>query len=257
MPSTERTLVLVKPDGVQRQLVGRILARYEERGLKVVGLKLVQTSTATSPSATTPSIASGRSSAASSTSSRRAPLVAARARGPERDRRRPGDQRRDPAARGRAGHDPRRLRARDRPEHRPRVGRPGGGRRSSSALWFEADELSRLRARPSIAGCCRRPSRRRGSGGGLARGPCPAGRQPGRPPPDRRRPRSRSAAADQRPSTSDSAVTPSDPVAPQDSRPARAADVGHVERRPCRSPAPRRAPIALSSRRRPRPRTRT
>jgi nucleoside-diphosphate kinase len=41
MPGTERTLVLIKPDGVQRQLVGRILARYEERGLKVVGLKLV------------------------------------------------------------------------------------------------------------------------------------------------------------------------------------------------------------------------
>jgi nucleoside-diphosphate kinase len=39
---TERTLVLVKPDGVQRQLVGRILDRYEERGLKLVGLKLVQ-----------------------------------------------------------------------------------------------------------------------------------------------------------------------------------------------------------------------
>jgi nucleoside-diphosphate kinase len=38
---TERTLVLVKPDGVQRQLVGRILARYEERGLRIVGLKLV------------------------------------------------------------------------------------------------------------------------------------------------------------------------------------------------------------------------
>jgi nucleoside-diphosphate kinase len=37
----ERTLVLVKPDGVQRQLIGRILDRYEERGLKVVGLKLV------------------------------------------------------------------------------------------------------------------------------------------------------------------------------------------------------------------------
>jgi len=42
MPSTERTLVLVKPDGVQRQLTGRILARFEERGLKIVGLKLVQ-----------------------------------------------------------------------------------------------------------------------------------------------------------------------------------------------------------------------
>jgi nucleoside-diphosphate kinase len=37
----ERTLVLIKPDGVQRQLTGRILARYEERGLKIVGLKLV------------------------------------------------------------------------------------------------------------------------------------------------------------------------------------------------------------------------
>jgi nucleoside-diphosphate kinase len=39
---TERTLVLVKPDGVQRQLVGRIVARYEDRGLKIVGLKLVR-----------------------------------------------------------------------------------------------------------------------------------------------------------------------------------------------------------------------
>jgi nucleoside-diphosphate kinase len=41
---TERTLVLIKPDGVQRLLTGRILARYEDRGLKVVGLKLVQVS---------------------------------------------------------------------------------------------------------------------------------------------------------------------------------------------------------------------
>jgi len=38
---TERTLVLIKPDGVQRLLAGRILGRYEERGLKLVGLKLV------------------------------------------------------------------------------------------------------------------------------------------------------------------------------------------------------------------------
>jgi nucleoside-diphosphate kinase len=42
MSASERTLVLVKPDGVQRQLVGRILSRYEDRGLKVVGLKLVR-----------------------------------------------------------------------------------------------------------------------------------------------------------------------------------------------------------------------
>jgi nucleoside-diphosphate kinase len=42
---TERTLVLIKPDGVQRLLAGRILARYEERGLKIVGLKLMRVST--------------------------------------------------------------------------------------------------------------------------------------------------------------------------------------------------------------------
>lgn len=41
---TERTLVLVKPDGVQRLLVGRIIGRFEERGLKLVGLKLVRVS---------------------------------------------------------------------------------------------------------------------------------------------------------------------------------------------------------------------
>jgi nucleoside-diphosphate kinase len=38
---TERTLVLIKPDAVQRLLAGRILSRFEDRGLKLVGLKLV------------------------------------------------------------------------------------------------------------------------------------------------------------------------------------------------------------------------
>jgi nucleoside-diphosphate kinase len=38
---TERTLVLIKPDGVQRLLAGRILTRFEERGLRLVGLKLM------------------------------------------------------------------------------------------------------------------------------------------------------------------------------------------------------------------------
>ncbi len=36
----ERTLVLLKPDAVQRGLVGRILTRFEEKGLKIVALKL-------------------------------------------------------------------------------------------------------------------------------------------------------------------------------------------------------------------------
>ena len=42
MTDPQRTLVLIKPDGVQRMLVGRILARFEERGLKVVALKLMR-----------------------------------------------------------------------------------------------------------------------------------------------------------------------------------------------------------------------
>jgi nucleoside-diphosphate kinase len=38
----ERTLVLVKPDGMQRGLAGEILSRLERRGLRIVGLKLMQ-----------------------------------------------------------------------------------------------------------------------------------------------------------------------------------------------------------------------
>jgi nucleoside-diphosphate kinase len=38
----ERTLVLVKPDGVQRGLIGEILTRLERKGLKVVGLRLLE-----------------------------------------------------------------------------------------------------------------------------------------------------------------------------------------------------------------------
>ncbi|MCL6647577.1 MAG: nucleoside-diphosphate kinase [Chloroflexi bacterium] len=38
----ERTLIIVKPDGVQRGLVGAILERFERRGLKLVGLKLMR-----------------------------------------------------------------------------------------------------------------------------------------------------------------------------------------------------------------------
>lgn len=40
--SKERTLVLVKPDGVQRTLVGEIIKRYERMGLKLVAMKMVR-----------------------------------------------------------------------------------------------------------------------------------------------------------------------------------------------------------------------
>ena len=40
-PQEERTLVLIKPDGVKRGLVGEILTHFEKRGLKIIALKMV------------------------------------------------------------------------------------------------------------------------------------------------------------------------------------------------------------------------
>ena len=40
----ERTLILIKPDGVERGLIGPIITRFEQRGLKLAGLKLLQVS---------------------------------------------------------------------------------------------------------------------------------------------------------------------------------------------------------------------
>jgi len=38
----QQTLVLVKPDGIARGLIGEVIKRFEQRGLKIVGLKLVK-----------------------------------------------------------------------------------------------------------------------------------------------------------------------------------------------------------------------
>lgn len=40
----ERTLVLVKPDGVQRGLIGEVISRLERRGLRLIGAKFMQVS---------------------------------------------------------------------------------------------------------------------------------------------------------------------------------------------------------------------
>jgi nucleoside-diphosphate kinase len=42
--TTERTLVLVKPDGVQRGLAGEVIGRLERTGLQIIGMKLMQIS---------------------------------------------------------------------------------------------------------------------------------------------------------------------------------------------------------------------
>ena len=41
-PRHERTLILIKPDGIERALSGTILARFEQVGLKIVGLKMAR-----------------------------------------------------------------------------------------------------------------------------------------------------------------------------------------------------------------------
>jgi nucleoside-diphosphate kinase len=40
----EKTLVLIKPDGVQRKLIGMIISRFESRGLQLIAIKMMQVS---------------------------------------------------------------------------------------------------------------------------------------------------------------------------------------------------------------------
>ena len=40
----ERTLIIIKPDAVQRGLCGEILRRFESRGLRIIGMKFMQIS---------------------------------------------------------------------------------------------------------------------------------------------------------------------------------------------------------------------
>ncbi|MCS6956183.1 MAG: nucleoside-diphosphate kinase [Candidatus Calescibacterium sp.] len=37
----ERTLIILKPDTVQRKLIGRIIQRFEDKGFKIVGMKMI------------------------------------------------------------------------------------------------------------------------------------------------------------------------------------------------------------------------
>ena len=44
MSNTERTFIMIKPDGVQRGLVGEIIKRFEQKGFKLVAMKFMQAS---------------------------------------------------------------------------------------------------------------------------------------------------------------------------------------------------------------------
>ena len=41
-PKEEQTLILIKPDALQRNLLGEIMARFERKGLKIIGLKMLR-----------------------------------------------------------------------------------------------------------------------------------------------------------------------------------------------------------------------
>ena len=41
-PKQERTFIMVKPDGVQRNLIADIMKRFEQKGFKLVGLKMLK-----------------------------------------------------------------------------------------------------------------------------------------------------------------------------------------------------------------------
>lgn len=45
MANSERTFIAIKPDGVQRQLVGEIIKRFEQKGFRLVALKFMQVGT--------------------------------------------------------------------------------------------------------------------------------------------------------------------------------------------------------------------
>lgn len=40
-PTLQKTLVIIKPDSVQRRLIGKIITRFEDKGLEILGLKLL------------------------------------------------------------------------------------------------------------------------------------------------------------------------------------------------------------------------
>ena len=155
---------------MQRLLVGRILARYEERGLKLVGLKLMRVDRDLAErhyavhrekpffKGLVDFITSG-------------PLVAARPRGPERDRDRPSDERRDAAARGGAGSIRGDL-AVETAQNLVHASDSAETAAAELALWFGPGELARVRPRDRSLGARPRglsrpsagsPSRRSGA----------------------------------------------------------------------------------------------
>ena len=139
---TDRTLVLCKPDAVERKLVGEIVARMERRGLTIVAMEL----------RTIDADLAGRHYEEHQGKPFYADLVAFITRGPLVAMVVEGDENTwqvvrtmmgaTKPSRGRAGHDPRRSRPRDHREPGPRVRRPRIGRARDRALLPEPGSIT-------------------------------------------------------------------------------------------------------------------
>ncbi|MDQ3245176.1 MAG: nucleoside-diphosphate kinase [bacterium] len=45
-PNDEKALIIIKPDAIQRNLVGEMISRFEKKGLKIIGMKMITVETA-------------------------------------------------------------------------------------------------------------------------------------------------------------------------------------------------------------------
>ena len=43
-PEEERSLIIIKPDAIQRSLLGEVIRRFERKGLKIIGVKMIRIS---------------------------------------------------------------------------------------------------------------------------------------------------------------------------------------------------------------------
>ena len=142
----ERTLIIVKPDAVQRGLTGAIITRFEARGLKIIGLKLMQVDRALAEKhydvhRERPFFAGLVEYIIS------APVVVMALEGTDAISRGARDNRRDDARRSGARQHPRRLRSRDRAESGARIGQRRERRDRGGELFQRGRALRRLVAR--------------------------------------------------------------------------------------------------------------
>ena len=123
----ERTFVMLKPDAVQRGLVGEIVNRFERRGLKIVAMKMVHVTTEFAHQHYAVHVGKPFFEGLIKYITERAGGGDGVGRD-QRDRRGARHDGRDEPCQGRAGHDPGRLQPGDGTQPGARIRRAGDGR---------------------------------------------------------------------------------------------------------------------------------